>query len=244
MVTSHTSHSRPVKGSAHTWPPSPPLPAPQSAHLFGASLVLAPRVPCTANRESGPSPARRTGTSSSTEKLAEETGSLVVRSLPQTVRRGGRPRAAGRVARGAASASRVQPRRPSPHRLEGAFANLQPDPTVLAATGVAGRAGPRAPGTKAHWAEARTCKAGSPGSARSPGPARVPANGPRPRRLPRGAFGQRDLQPSPPRRPLHRRAGRALTHPEPAAVVAWMELMRRRLAVSFRACSFCWSGLW
>lgn len=28
-------------------------------------------------------------------------------------------------------------------------------------------------------------------------------------------------------------------HPEPAAVVAWMELMRRRLAVSFRACSFC-----
>lgn len=32
--------------------------------------------------------------------------------------------------------------------------------------------------------------------------------------------------------------------PEPAAVVAWMELMRSRLAVSFRACSFCWSGLW
>lgn len=28
-------------------------------------------------------------------------------------------------------------------------------------------------------------------------------------------------------------------HPEPAAVVAWMELMRRRLAVSFKACSFC-----
>ena len=29
------------------------------------------------------------------------------------------------------------------------------------------------------------------------------------------------------------------THPDPAAVVAWMELIRRRLAVSFRACSFC-----
>lgn len=31
----------------------------------------------------------------------------------------------------------------------------------------------------------------------------------------------------------------ARAHPEPAAVVAWMELMRRRLAVSFRAWSFC-----
>ena len=29
------------------------------------------------------------------------------------------------------------------------------------------------------------------------------------------------------------------THPDPAAVVAWIELIRRRLAVSFRACSFC-----
>lgn len=35
-----------------------------------------------------------------------------------------------------------------------------------------------------------------------------------------------------------------LTHPEPAAVVALMELMRSRLAVSFRACRVCWSGLW
>lgn len=43
---------------------------------------------------------------------------------------------------------------------------------------------------------------------------------------------------APPARPEPR------AHPEPAAVVAWMELMRRRLAVSFRACSFCWSGLW
>lgn len=33
------------------------------------------------------------------------------------------------------------------------------------------------------------------------------------------------------------------THPEPAAVVALMELMRSRLAVSFSACSVCWSGL-
>lgn len=36
----------------------------------------------------------------------------------------------------------------------------------------------------------------------------------------------------------------SLTHPEPAAVVALMELMRSRLAVSFSACSVCWSGLW
>lgn len=35
----------------------------------------------------------------------------------------------------------------------------------------------------------------------------------------------------------------SLTHPEPAAVVALMELMRSRLAVSFSACSVCWSGL-
>lgn len=34
------------------------------------------------------------------------------------------------------------------------------------------------------------------------------------------------------------------THPEPAAVVALMEPMRSRLAVSFRACRVCWSGLW
>lgn len=34
-----------------------------------------------------------------------------------------------------------------------------------------------------------------------------------------------------------------LTHPEPAAVVALMELMRSRLAVSLRACRVCWSGL-
>lgn len=34
------------------------------------------------------------------------------------------------------------------------------------------------------------------------------------------------------------------THPLPTAVVALMELIRRRLAMFLSACTVCWSGLW
>lgn len=112
-----------------------------------------------------------------------------------------------------------------------------PVPHTLVKRGARGQAGP---GAGPHRAEARK-SASAAESASGPG-RRGAGSAIRPRPPPSWwHLAARDRAgvfavPAPP--------PRASTHPEPAAVVAWMELMRRRLAVSFRACSFCWSGLW
>lgn len=142
--------------------------------------------------------------------------------------RGSRPRAGPSCA--------VSRRSPTPHRAAPAAAISRRSITT-----------PRRSGTGARGGAAVAAAARGPPrcailalSRRRPSPPADPEGTPPPARaLPKG------------HKKAERRTGgysreaiSSPTHPEPAAVVALMEPMRSRLAVSFRACRVCWSGLW